>query len=44
MTGPRGARGEEGGAEQAGGGSSRHQPRPVLREQQDGTVGRRVAG
>lgn len=44
VVGPRGARGEEGGAQEAGGGGAGHQPRAVLGQQQDGTVGRRVAG
>ncbi|CAG4962298.1 unnamed protein product [Colias eurytheme] len=44
VTGPRGARGEEGGAKQACGGGAGHQAGPVLREQQDGTVRGRVSG
>lgn len=43
MAGPRGARGEEGGTQEAGGGGTGHQPRAVLGEQQDGTVRSSVA-
>lgn len=44
VAGPRGARGEEGGAQEAGGGGACHQPGAVLGQQQDGTVGRGVPG
>lgn len=43
VAGPRGARGEEDGAQEAGGGGARHQPSAVLGEQQERTVGRGVA-
>lgn len=42
MAGPRGTRGEEGGAEKTCGGSASHQPGPVLGEQQDCAIGSRV--
>lgn len=43
VAGPRGARGEEDGAQEAGGGGARHQPSAVLGEQQERTVRRGVA-
>lgn len=41
---PRGARGEESRAKEAGGGGAGHQPRSILGEEQDGTVRRGVSG
>lgn len=43
VAGPRGSRGEEGGAQEARGSGACHQPRAVLGEQQDGTVRSSVA-
>lgn len=42
VAGPRGSRGEESGAQEAGGSSARHQPGAVLGEKEYGAVGRGI--